>query len=335
MTGLTTPFSLSHFLHLAFPPPFSSNSVISSFPSPLLHPLLPSLSVLEAPWSSVGSVLSSPAAVQIHPISRPSIPSLCWWPPDVRSAQISPLDSRLISNHLPKHLLGSLLKLLTLCPKWNSWPPQTIYVSSVPHLNDGKSFSTENLVAVLASLFLTLYKQFLVNPLGSTLRIDPEFDHFSPLHSATPGQAAIIFDLVSLPPHLTPTPQQPYYCMLWMRSISFFLLPWLVQRVLKYWKNVFWMFLVHLGTRSPLKAPDKCEVVVEEGVFRNFSLEFMLVFIFLFLGTLHERFPWRDVKYGSCILIFFPFLLFYYPTSVVRCLSRSCLLFMCAEFKCK
>lgn len=51
------------------------------------------------------------------------------------------------------------------------------------------------------------------------------------------------------------------------------------------------MFLVHLGTRSPLKAPDKCEVVVEEGVFRNFSLEFMLVFIFLFLGTLHERFP--------------------------------------------
>ena len=40
------------------------------------------------------------------------------------------------------------------------------------------------------------------------------------------------------------------------------------------------------------------------------ELEFMLIFIFHFLGSLDKTFPLSDVKYCSCLLNLFPFLLF-------------------------
>ena len=149
----------------------------------------------------------SPHLQALNTISVLMVPR-CLFNPDVSlrlqtHIQSSPDTSTWVSN---KSLEMNMFKMkLLTSPR----PPLPAVFPISAMAEHSSQFLAANLLVLDSFFFLTPHIWFLGNLVGFTSRIDPAFDHVSPLYPTTLSQATIFFGLVSLLPDLSPTTQQP------------------------------------------------------------------------------------------------------------------------------
>lgn len=143
-----------------------------------------------------------PASTCSDILYLPTMPHLC-----PRSLLLLPTWWLCSGNALPSLLQHQLFSNST-CPKLNSWSPTVSFSTcSLPHLSGGKlhlsSFSSQKPWSHPWLLSSHPTSDLSGNPIGSTFKLYPEYDHFSP-HPLLPKVTSVIKLAWIMLPHSSP-----------------------------------------------------------------------------------------------------------------------------------